>query len=392
MCGIFAAVPVPLGWIFRHLLSEINRSKGTFRMRSPRSRSGFTLIELLVVIAIIAVLISLLLPAVQSAREAARRAQCVNNLKQLGLAVHNYASQNAVFPMQTLFPTAQVESWGWSYGWGLSILNNLEQGAAFNAFNFSLGIFGNANGNTFQQGNNTVMNLQIAVFSCPSDGSTKTPAPPYGATNYVGNYGSPGQMGTVGAGNYDGTIIPNSFENHPNLGPIGFQSITDGTSNTALFSERLIGIVGNPTVTLSRTQDAKRAIFSVAGPLINTGEAGAMQMLQACRSLPGNSQSVRSNGNGYTWFAGYPYHIAVNAYTHTGPPNSTSCTNSNDQGGWLSFTGPLGVAPPNSNHPGGVNMAMSDGSVRFVKDTVNPKTFWAIGSRKGGEVLSADSY
>jgi prepilin-type N-terminal cleavage/methylation domain-containing protein/prepilin-type processing-associated H-X9-DG protein len=361
-------------------------------MRSPRSRSGFTLIELLVVIAIIAVLISLLLPAVQSAREAARRAQCVNNLKQLGLAVHNYASQNTVFPMQSLSPTAAEQSWGWSYGWGLSILNNLEQSAAYNAFNFSLGIFGNGNGNTYQQGNNTVMNLQIAAFSCPSDGATKTPAPPYGATNYVGNYGSPGQMGTSGNGNFDGTIIPNSFENHPNLGPIGFQSISDGTSNTALFSERLIGITGGPSVRLSNKQDAKRAIFAVAGPGINTGEQGAMQMLEACRSLPGGTTSIRSDANGYTWFAGYHYHIAVNAYTHVAPPNTTSCNNTNDQGGWLSFTGPLGVAPPNSNHPGGVNTAMADGSVRFIKDTVNAKTFWAIGSRKGGEVLSADSY
>jgi prepilin-type N-terminal cleavage/methylation domain-containing protein/prepilin-type processing-associated H-X9-DG protein len=356
-----------------------------------RSRSGFTLIELLVVIAIIAVLISLLLPAVQSAREAARRAQCVNNLKQLGLAVHNYASQNAVFPMQTLYPTAQVESWGWSYGWGLSILNNLEQSAAYNAFNFSLGIFGNANGNTFQQGNNTVMNLQIAVFTCPSDGATKTPAPPYGATNYVGNYGGPGQMAPSGNGNFDGTIIPNAWYNHANLGPIGFQNITDGTSNTALFSERLIGLVGNPAVRLN-TPDAKRAIYQVAGPVAGTGEAGAMQMIQACRSLPGTTMSQRSNGNGYTWFAGYPWHVVVNAYLHVGPPNGTTCTNSNDQGGWLSFSGPMGTAPPSSNHPGGVNMAMSDGSVRFVKDTVNTQTFWAIGTRKGGEVVSADAY
>ncbi len=86
-------------------------------MKKPRF--GFTLIEVLVVIAIIAVLIALLLPAVQAAREAARRSQCTNNLKQIGLATHNYISVNAVLPMQTLYPTAQVESWGWSYGWGL---------------------------------------------------------------------------------------------------------------------------------------------------------------------------------------------------------------------------------------------------------------------------------
>jgi prepilin-type processing-associated H-X9-DG protein len=82
----------------------------------------------------------------------------------------------------------------------------------------------------------------------------------------------------------------------------------------------------------------------------------------------------------------------VNAYTHVGTPNSRSCTNSADQGGWLSFTGGQGSAPPNSNHPGGVNMCLTDGSVRFVKDTVSPQVFWAIGTRKGGEAISADAY
>jgi len=356
------------------------------------ARRGFTLIELLVVIAIIAVLIALLLPAVQSAREAARRSQCTNNLKQIGLAVHNYASQQNVFPMQTMFPTASDDSWGWSYGWGLSLLPHMEQTAAFNAFNFSLGIFGNASGNTYQQGNNTVMYLQIAAFICPSDGTKKPPASPYGGTNYVGNYGGPGQLAKAGTnGAFSGTIVPNGWYNDANLGPIGFENMTDGTSNTALFSERLLGLVGSPQV-LAGSSDMKRAIFTATGPGVNTGAAGATQFASACKSLPGTATSVRSDGNGYTWFAGYPWHIAVNAYTHVGSPNSISCTNSVDQGGWLSFTGPLGSAPPNSNHPGGVNMAMSDGSVRFVKDTVSLPTFWAIGTRKGGEVVSSDAY
>lgn len=356
-----------------------------------RSR-GFTLIELLVVIAIIAVLIALLLPAVQ----AARRAQCTNNLKQLGLAVHNYISQTSVLPMQTLYPTAQVESWGWSYGWGLGLLPHLEQQVAFNAFNFSVGIFGNANGFTFQHGNDTVCQMQIAAFLCPSDGQKKMPAPPYGGTNYVGNYGGPGQLAYAGAnGAFSGTIIPNSWYNDANLGPIGVEAIKDGTSNTALFSERLLGLTGSPTVTLS-SPDAKRAIFAanptVTGPVAGSGATGAQQFIANCKALPGTATSIRSDGNGYTWFAGYPWHIAVNAYTHVGAPNSTSCNNSADQGGWLSFTGPMGSAPPNSNHAGGVNMAMADGSVRFLKDTVSLQTFWAIGTRGGGEVVSADSY
>src|SRR5438045_6645679 len=107
-------------------------------------RRGFTLIELLVVIAIIAVLIALLLPAVQAAREAARRAQCVNNLKQLGLAVHNYVQQNNVLPLQSMYPASADVSWGWSYGWPLALLPNLEQGPVYNAMNFSTGFFGKA--------------------------------------------------------------------------------------------------------------------------------------------------------------------------------------------------------------------------------------------------------
>jgi prepilin-type N-terminal cleavage/methylation domain-containing protein/prepilin-type processing-associated H-X9-DG protein len=357
-----------------------------------KRRLGFTLIELLVVIAIIAVLIALLLPAVQAAREAARRSQCVNNLKQLGLAVHNYVSSNAVLPVQSMYPTASAASWGWSYGWGLGLLPYMEQQPAFSAFNFSIGIFGNGNGFTYQQGNNTVCRMRIAGFLCPSDSIKKMPAEPYGGTNYVGNYGGPGQLATLNAnGAFSGTIIPNGWYNDSNLGPLGIESITDGTSNTALFSERLLGLVGSPSITMG-DKNAKRGIFNATGPVAGSGAAGVQQFLAACKALPTTTTSVRSDGNGYTWFAGYPWHIAVNAYTHVGAPNSISCNNTADQGGWLSFTGPLGSAPPSSNHPGGVNMAFADGSVRFLKDSISLPTFWAVGTRDVGEVLSSDSY
>jgi len=350
------------------------------------------LIELLVVIAIIAVLIALLLPAVQAAREAARRSQCVNNLKQLGLAVHNYVSTNAVLPLQTMFPTAQVESWGWSYGWGLALLPHMEQQPAFNAFNFSVGIFGNGSGFTFQHGNDTVCNMKIAGFLCPSDSVKKPPADPYGGTNYVGNYGGPGQMGNTGAnGAFSGTIVPNGWYNDANLGPLGIESITDGTSNTAMFSERLLGLVGNPTITVG-DKNKLRGVFTATGPAAGTGATGAMAMVTACKALAPTTNSTRTQASGYTWFAAYPWHVTVNAYTHVGAPNSITCTNSIDQGGWLTFSGPLGTAPPNSNHPGGVNIGFADGSVRFLKDSISLPSFWAVGTRDGGEVLSSDSY
>jgi len=288
-----------------------------------RKTSGFTLIELLVVIAIIGVLIALLLPAVQAAREAARRSQCTNNLKQLGLAAHNYVSQNNVMPLQTMYPASADVSWGWSYGWPLALLPNLEQSSMFNAFNFSTGLFGNSPTPNFASlGNTTVAYVQLAVLMCPSDGTRRRPAEPYGTTNYVGNMGGPGVIEEM-----TGTIVPNGafingWGDAQNFGPVGIESIRDGTSNTALFSERLVGINGGPSVRID-SQDAKRAIFNTnTGGGYHTGQAGAVAFIAGCKGLPGTTKSINSQANGYVWCASYPWHVAVNDYTHFGTPNS----------------------------------------------------------------------
>jgi len=360
-----------------------------------RKTSGFTLIELLVVIAIIGVLIALLLPAVQAAREAARRAQCTNNLKQLGIAVHNYIDKYQVLPLQTMYPASADVSWGWSYGWPLGLLPDIEQASMFNAFNFSTGLFGNSPTPNFASlGNTTVAYLQIATLICPSDGSKRRPATPYGTTNYVGNMGGPGVIAAM-----TGTIVPNGafisgWGDANNFGPVGIESIRDGTSNTALFSERLTGINGSPAVRLDST-DAKRAIFnSSVGGGWHSGVAGAQQFVAGCRSLPGSTMSIKSDANGYVWCASYPWHVAVNSYTHFGAPNSISCQNPSTEyfGNWLTFVGPSHSAPPTSNHPGGVNIGFADGSVKFVKDTTNLANWWALGTRNGGETISGDGY
>src|SRR5207248_11771827 len=120
------------------------------------------------------------LPAVQAAREAARRAPCTNNLKQLTLAVHNYTSQNQVLPAQTMYPASADVSWGWSYGWPLMLLPNIEQSTMFNAFNFSTGFSGNASPSTyFTWPNTTVSYMQLSVLICPSDGTRVRPQNPY---------------------------------------------------------------------------------------------------------------------------------------------------------------------------------------------------------------------
>jgi len=196
-----------------------------------------------------------------------------------------------------------------------------------------------------------------------------------------------------------GTIVPNGafisgWGDSQNFGPIGIENVRDGTSGTALFSERLLGISGSPQVLLS-SPDAKRAIFNSSnGGGAKTGVLGAQQFIQGCMSLPGNTPSANSSGNGCYWLASYPWHVAVNAYTHFGGPNSISCQNPATEyfGSWLTFVGPSHSAPPSSNHPGGADVGFADGSVRFIKDSVNLPAWWALGTRNGGEVISSDAY
>jgi prepilin-type N-terminal cleavage/methylation domain-containing protein/prepilin-type processing-associated H-X9-DG protein len=360
-----------------------------------RRRSAFTLIELLVVIAIIAVLIALLLPAVQAAREAARRAQCTNNLKQLGLAVHNYLSTNNVFPLQTMYPANSSVSAGWSYGWPLALLPNLEQTPLFNAFNFSIGVPGLGATLGYVAGNTTVEFTQLAALICPSDGTVIRPQAPWGATNYVGNQGGPGEVNVM-----TGLVVPNGWftgwGDAQYFGPIPLAGVQDGTSNTALFSERLMGINSNPTVMRSST-NAKRAVFkpTVSGTWHAglQGAGGALTFIQACLAIPGTQASVQSSGGGSYWLASYPWHVVVNDYLHAGPPNSAACQDAGDYfGTWLTFVGPMGSAPPTSNHPGGVNVCFGDGHVQFIKDSISLQTWWALGTRSFGEVVSSDQY
>jgi len=366
-----------------------------------RSRRGFTLIELLVVIAIIAVLIALLLPAVQAAREAARRSQCVNNLKQIGLASMNYESANDCLPASTTFPTSQCQGWGWSFGWATSILPQMEQQAMYNALNFMNGSSGPAPGcPTTWMANTTVGYAQIATLVCPSDGSDKRTSAPWGSLGYMGNYGGPAPLFR-----YTGTIVP--FYTGVNLGdgtltgkylgPVKISSISDGTSNTALFSERLIGMPGNFTSSVrpGDRQDAKRSVFpnTITGQPADQGGAGltlAQNFLAACKALPNTTVPLATNTNGNVWIRGYPSHMGVGVYAHYGTPNTLACADNvatNE-----SYGGYYGTSPPNSNHPGGVNMAMGDGSVRFIKDSISQQAWWGLGTRSGGEVISADAY
>ena len=198
---------------------------------------------------------------------------------------------------------------------------------------------------------------------------------------------APSFTGTIvpQAGNPPGSATANwisGWGDAQNMGPIGIENIRDGTSNTGLFSERLLGINGNPVITRSSV-DFKRAVFN--GPVgvayhPPTGQAANLAFVQGCLAIPGTTLSKSSYGSGSHWVGSYPWHQVISQYTHNGPPNSANCQNPSEYfGTWLIYVGPTGSAPPNSNHPGGVNMALADGSVRFIKDSVGLQAL--VGSR-----------
>ncbi len=361
-------------------------------------RPGFTLIELLVVIAIIGVLISLLLPAVQSAREAARRAQCTNNLKQLTLSIHSYHDQNNAMP--PLVQNGGNAAWGavyfdpWPLNWSSATLPQIEGGVLYNALNFAYGSIGSPQ-------NATVMNSQVATLLCPSE-SVGQPSQGRTMRSYHANVGGPPNFamwtGAIVPLRSDGNGLVGAPENS-NCGTFGFQAFTDGTSNTALFSEKLVGNGPNAPVPRSHP-NAKRGYGWDVGLANNLdqGAAGgesAMAFVNACKAVPGSALSKGSGlpaGNGLYWIGGNPGSCLIwCAYNHFMPPNTVQCVASND-GNTETWGSVMNAIPPSSNHPGGVNQSFADGSVRFVKDTINTQTWWALGTRNGGEIISADAY
>jgi prepilin-type N-terminal cleavage/methylation domain-containing protein/prepilin-type processing-associated H-X9-DG protein len=375
--------------------------------RQARGRRGFTLIELLVVIAIIAVLIALLLPAVQAAREAARRAQCVNNLKQLGLAVHNYIAQQDVLPSHTL---DNSQTWGWFTPWTAALLPSLEQQPLYNSLNFNLPMLELGFISPFYGANTTAGLTTIQTLLCPSESLGKSPnfgAVEYAMIGYAGNFGGPGNIRAC-----SGTIIPvqgnlifglmGLLGSTPpsSAGPVRLAAITDGTSNTALFSEHLLAL-GNgvfaavdPSVRPG-SANGKRGIFqtSVKVVLDQNSPANALAFAQACSSIPASALAVTDDAFGAQWLLSMDYAVGNNGYTHVMAPNGISCIGTSAFGIADTSWGGIGAAiTATSNHPGGVNVGFCDGSVKFIKNTISLPTWWALGTRNGGEVVSADSY
>jgi prepilin-type N-terminal cleavage/methylation domain-containing protein/prepilin-type processing-associated H-X9-DG protein len=354
-----------------------------------RRLRGFTLIELLVVIAIIAILIALLLPAVQSAREAARRSQCVNNLKQIGLAIHNYVSTYQVLPFGKGVNYVATVSGAASYArWSVhsQLLQYLEQGNVYAAINFNLppetpGMAGDvAFMPPYQDPNRENMTAslaQIATFLCPSDGGATLLAQWPGGNNYLGNLQS---WACDLSENFPSTVAPSEqvqgifyYQSATRLA-----SITDGLSNTAFFSEKIRG-------TDSNDSDARSDSLVMSGT-VSMNPTGIDSTYAACQALSPRTTTRLTRRQGMSWVMG---EMCCTAYNHVAPPNGQTCAG-------LGFPGTMAnmpmQVPPSSRHPGGVNVMMGDGSVKFIKSSVSLPTWRALGTRAGGEIVSSDAY
>ena len=373
---------------------------------------GFTLIELLVVIAIIAVLIALLLPAVQSAREAARRAQCTNNLKQIGLAAHNYASSTNSFPLGISAnpqgsPGAPAYGTTWSsFGAQALMLPYLEQNPIYLAANFNWGPWVN---------NDTVNNAVIASFLCPSDPGAQGGAWNTAHTNsYSASYGAT-TTGLSGWGsncnttNFIGCVTPLDSSGVYTYGiAYGFQSIPDGTSNTVAFAEKLCGQNGQnyykqgtgPGQPYRGNMISMPATAPAAAVQLSafTNPAAVISALQVCSQT---FQAAATNTGvgaiqdypGWRWAAGMS---GMSLFNTIQTPNDTfgGCNYDSNSGNAYATNWPNNgfSYAASSAHPGGVNAAMADGSVRFIKSSIARNVWWGLGTRNGGEVISADSY
>jgi prepilin-type N-terminal cleavage/methylation domain-containing protein len=366
-------------------------------------KKGFTLVELLVVIAIIGVLIALLLPAVQAAREAARRSQCTNNLKQLALAAQNYhdVAVNALPTSCTLKQNSNNnnDDGGWSYAY--QILPYIEQSALYEKARQVQLIYGGSNGELI---NDTpaaelryVGRAVIAGFYCPSDGNGKTKSPTgFQAINYAtcdGDYGF----------RYNAATPIHSRGALSYRGYTGLGAIADGTSNTLIFSEHVIaGDYQN-----TRLIREAIGIYTASVPVQPNADTFLTAEPNLCSAVKkGNEYDstlvtnivIAGDGCGARWTCGWTLHTHFNTLL---PPNAPGCVGENDQARGM-------VQPPTSNHSGGVNVANVDGSVRFISETINALTsgitasaarpkqtgvsdfgVWgALGTRAGGESVA----
>ena len=342
--------------------------KTAFDCRNTLARTAFTLVELLVVIAIIGILIGLLLPAVQSARESARRMQCSNNLKQLGLALHNHESVLREFPSGVIRKKwDQQPTWSdghWAWGVFANLLPYIEQVNLHDQLHLDKPLLGAPPTFPILPEHRDLVNKHVGLFLCPSDFATVLDTR-YRPLNYVASLGSGVETRLRPAGtdrDADGVFYANSETKAGD--------ITDGLSNTIAFSETILG-PGNPGpdgfVVFAPPSDPKSHWAALFPWVTTTLSETACQSASAAGVTRGNSWAASSHLSGF-----------FNTYL---PPNSrqADCI--------IHYTFSPGWVAARSRHTSGVNMSLMDGSVRFVSDSIDLDVWRSLSTRESGEVF-----